>query len=146
MAALEAPMGDFLASFNGSSKAVGASLKKYGVAKLDTQDMDMFSLDKPAVVKSSRAGSQNCYDVHASSGVTQARLHALRREGEDPEDHRARLERPLAARHLNRESPPEAARDFRIEHGGHARVERRGSVTEASGLFAGHRFGVPEHV
>ena len=68
--ALEAPMPDVLAGFDGNNKHIEAALKKHGIAKLDTQDMDMFNMSKPVVVKTTKAGSQTCYDVHASAGAT----------------------------------------------------------------------------
>lgn len=63
-------MKDFLASSFGSSAKVTEGLKKYGAEGLETNDMDVYDLEKPSIVKSRKNGSMSCYKIDAKAGIT----------------------------------------------------------------------------
>jgi hypothetical protein len=69
-AAVLPEMTQFMGGLDGTSKKVGASLKKYGTKGLKTDDMEMWNLASPTVTATAAHGKQTCYTMDAASGAT----------------------------------------------------------------------------
>lgn len=63
-------MKDFMAMFNGNSKAVGEALARYEKEGLDRHDMTMYNLFEPKVVSSELKDKSEKYLMEVKSGVT----------------------------------------------------------------------------
>jgi hypothetical protein len=63
-------MTQFMSELDGTSKKVGAALKKHGVKGLKTDDMQLWNLASPTVTATAVNGKQTCYTIDAASGAT----------------------------------------------------------------------------
>jgi hypothetical protein len=63
-------MTQFMSELDGTSKKVGAALKKHGIKGLKTDDMGMWNLEQPKVTASEVRGKNTCYTMDAASGMT----------------------------------------------------------------------------
>ena len=65
---VSAEMKDFVGSL-GSSDNVEAALKKHGVADLETDDMEMYTLEDAKVISTEKKGDETLYTFEARSGI-----------------------------------------------------------------------------
>lgn len=68
---LSTEMQDFMLNFNGRSASVRVALDDFGKAGLDRKDMDLYDLDKPAVLET----NGNCYLMEFTSGMTKRKYN-----------------------------------------------------------------------
>ncbi|MBP7865657.1 MAG: hypothetical protein KA419_06875 [Acidobacteria bacterium] len=73
---VSAEMKDFLSMLKGKSADVTAALDKYGAEGLARQDMDMYDLVSPTVIKTETQGDKTTYTLEAKAGIT-VRTYAL---------------------------------------------------------------------
>lgn len=59
----------FLAMLDGTDGAAGKALKKYGSKTTQTNDLGMYSLKNPKIIKSEKLGVMQCYTFESSAGV-----------------------------------------------------------------------------
>jgi hypothetical protein len=63
-------MQGFMDMLKGKSADVTAALQKYGVEALNKNDMDMYDLQTPTVVKTEKQGDSTVYTMEAKAGIT----------------------------------------------------------------------------
>lgn len=68
---LSTEMQDFMLNFNGRSASVRVALDDFGKPGLDRKDMDLYDLDKPAVLET----NGNCYLMEFTSGITKRKYN-----------------------------------------------------------------------
>lgn len=62
-------MADFMKSFFGSSALVSKGLEKYGAPNLKRQDMDLYDLKTPKIIKTEIKGTVVNYTIEAKAGI-----------------------------------------------------------------------------
>jgi hypothetical protein len=62
-------MADFMKSFFGSSALVSKGLDKYGAPNLKRQDMDLYDLKTPKIIKTELKGTVANYTIEAKAGI-----------------------------------------------------------------------------
>jgi hypothetical protein len=66
---VSAEMKAFMAMLDGKDDSASKALKKYAVKGKENDDLGMYTLEKPKVVKAEKAGALNCYTMMSSAGM-----------------------------------------------------------------------------